>query len=72
VKWYGVNTDIEDRRRATVALCASQEQLERIRAELARVSRVTTLGVLLHGRRGAFAAPDPFFCAMLFKKGKTL
>ena len=24
------------------------------------------------GRRGSFAASDPFFCAMLFKKGKTL
>jgi PAS domain S-box-containing protein len=39
VKWYGVATDIEDRRRAMETLRANEE-------ELARVSRVTTLGVL--------------------------
>ena len=46
VKWYGVTTDIEDRRRAAEALRASEEQLELLRTELARVSRVTTLGEL--------------------------
>lgn len=39
VKWYGVATDIEDYKRAMEALRANEE-------ELARVSRVTTLGVL--------------------------
>jgi PAS domain S-box-containing protein len=46
VKWCGVSTDIEDRRRTAEALRASEEQLQRTRAELARVSRVTTLGEL--------------------------
>lgn len=38
VKWYGVNTDIDDRKRA-------EEQLTRARAELAHVAKVTSLGV---------------------------
>jgi C4-dicarboxylate-specific signal transduction histidine kinase len=45
-KWYGVSADIEDLRRATQALRASEEQLGLARAELARVSRVTMLGQL--------------------------
>lgn len=47
VKWYGVSTDIEDLRRTTEALRASEEQLRRSQAELARVSRVSTLGQLM-------------------------
>ncbi len=39
VKWYGTNTDIDDRKRA-------EEELTRARAELAHVARVTSLGVL--------------------------
>jgi C4-dicarboxylate-specific signal transduction histidine kinase len=39
VKWYGTNTDIEDRKRAEDALHQAQ-------AELAHVTRVTTLGEL--------------------------
>jgi hypothetical protein len=39
VKWYGVNTDIEDRH-------ASEEALEKVRSELAQVMRVTSLGAL--------------------------
>ena len=39
VKWYGSSTDIEDRKRAI-------EELHQARAELARVTRVTTLGAL--------------------------
>jgi PAS domain S-box-containing protein len=39
VKWYGVNTDIEDRKLA-------EEALNRARAELARVARVTTMSTL--------------------------
>ena len=39
VKWYGTNTDIDDRKRA-------EEELTMARAELAHVSRVTSLGVL--------------------------
>jgi PAS domain S-box-containing protein len=46
LKWYGVSTDVEDQRRAMEALRASQDQLQRSQAELARVSRVTSLGVL--------------------------
>jgi PAS domain S-box-containing protein len=39
VKWYGTNTDIDDRKRAEEALRKSQ-------AELAHVSRLTTMGEL--------------------------
>jgi len=39
IKWYGTNTDIDDRKRA-------EEELTRARAELAHVARVTSLGVL--------------------------
>jgi len=39
VKWYGINTDIDDRKRAEV-------QLTRARGELAHVARATSLGVL--------------------------
>jgi PAS domain S-box-containing protein len=39
VRWYGVNTDIEDRKRADAAL-------DRARSELAHVSRVTTFSAL--------------------------
>lgn len=39
IKWYGVNTDIHDRR-------LSEEALSKARAELANVNRVTSLGVL--------------------------
>jgi len=39
VKWYGTNTDIDDRKSA-------EEELTRARAELAHVARITSLGVL--------------------------
>ena len=39
VKWYGINTDIEDRKRA-------EEALNRARTDLAHVARVTTLSAL--------------------------
>jgi PAS domain S-box-containing protein len=39
VMWCGVNTDVEDRRRA-------EEALNRARSELARVARVSTFGAL--------------------------
>jgi PAS domain S-box-containing protein len=39
VKWYGTNVDIEDRKQA-------DEALSRARAELAQVSRMTSLGAL--------------------------
>jgi PAS domain S-box-containing protein len=37
LKWYGISTDIEDRRRA-------EEEREKLRADLAHVNRVSTLG----------------------------
>jgi PAS domain S-box-containing protein len=40
VKWYGVSTDIEDRRRAE----NERERLRQIEADLAHVNRVSTLG----------------------------
>lgn len=39
VKWYGINTDIEDRKRA-------EDALNKARTELAHVARVTTLSAL--------------------------
>ena len=39
VKWYGISTDIEDRKR-------TEQEREQLRAELAHVSRVSTLGEL--------------------------
>jgi PAS domain S-box-containing protein len=39
VEWFGTNTDVEDRRR-------SQEALRQLQADLARVTRATTLGGL--------------------------
>ena len=39
LRWYGVSTDIEDRKRA-------EEERERLRADLAHVNRVSTLGEL--------------------------
>ena len=42
VKWYGINTDIEDRKRAEVA----EQALNRARAELAHVTRIATLSAL--------------------------
>ena len=39
LRWYGVNTDMEDRRRA-------EDALHKAQAELAHVTRVTTLGEL--------------------------
>jgi signal transduction histidine kinase len=41
-KWYGVATDIEDRKRAE----HERERLARLEAELARVNRLTTMGEL--------------------------
>jgi PAS domain S-box-containing protein len=38
-KWYGINTDIDDRKQA-------EEALSKARTELANVARVTSLGVL--------------------------
>jgi PAS domain S-box-containing protein len=40
VKWYGISTDIEDRRRAE----SERERLRQIEADLAHVNRVSTLG----------------------------
>ena len=40
VKWYGISTDIEDRRRAE----NERERLRHIEADLAHVNRVSTLG----------------------------
>jgi PAS domain S-box-containing protein len=37
LKWYGISTDIEDRKRA-------EEEREKLRADLAHVNRVSTLG----------------------------
>ena len=39
LRWYGINTDIQDRRRA-------EDALHKTQAELAHVTRVTTLGEL--------------------------
>ena len=39
VKWYGISTDIEDRKRA-------EEEREKLRADLAHVNRVSMLGEL--------------------------
>jgi C4-dicarboxylate-specific signal transduction histidine kinase len=39
LRWYGVSTDIEDRKRA-------EEERERLRADLAHVNRVSMLGEL--------------------------
>lgn len=39
LKWFGTNTDVEDQKRA-------EEALQQAQAELARVTRVTTLGEL--------------------------
>jgi PAS domain S-box-containing protein len=39
IKWYGTNVDIDDRKR-------SDEELSKARSELARVSRMTSLGAL--------------------------
>jgi len=39
LKWYGISTDIEDRKRA-------EEERERLRADLAHVNRVSMLGEL--------------------------
>ena len=40
VKWYGISTDIEDRRRAE----NERERLRQLEADLAHVNRVSTLG----------------------------
>src|ERR1700683_5432559 len=40
VKWYGISTDIEDRRRAE----SERERLRQMEADLAHVNRVSTLG----------------------------
>jgi PAS domain S-box-containing protein len=45
-RWYGTSTDIDDRKRAEEALLASERELSQIQAELANVTRVTSLGVL--------------------------
>ena len=42
VQWYGVNTDIEDRKRAALA----EEALDHARSELVRVARRTTITAL--------------------------
>jgi len=39
LKWYGISTDIEDRKRA-------EQEREQLRADLAHVNRVTTMGEL--------------------------
>ena len=46
VKWYGINTDIHDRRQAEDQRRSSEEALSKARAELANVTRVSSLGVL--------------------------
>jgi PAS domain S-box-containing protein len=40
VKWYGISTDIEDRKRAE----SERERLRQLEADLAHVNRVSTLG----------------------------
>src|SRR3984957_7158269 len=53
VKWYGVNTDIDDRKRAeeklrrsNAFLAAGQKALDRARSELTQLARVASLGML--------------------------
>jgi PAS domain S-box-containing protein len=46
VKWYGINTDIEDRKRAETESRIAEEALSTARSELAHVARVTALGAL--------------------------
>jgi PAS domain S-box-containing protein len=46
LRWYGVLTDIEDRKRAEEEVRASEEALRNAQAELARVTRVLTVGEL--------------------------
>jgi PAS domain S-box-containing protein len=46
VKWYGSAIDIEDRKRAEHELKSSEEHLRRAQEDLARVSRVVTMGEL--------------------------
>jgi len=46
VKWYGINTDIEDRKRAETESKVAEEALNRARTELAHVARVTSLSTL--------------------------
>ena len=45
-KWYGINTDIEDRKRAETESKVAEEALNRARTELAHVARVTSLTTL--------------------------
>jgi PAS domain S-box-containing protein len=45
-RWYGVATDIEERKRAEQERRESEEELARARSELAHVARATTLGAL--------------------------
>jgi PAS domain S-box-containing protein len=45
-KWYGTAVDIDDRKRAEEKLLASEQRLLDAQMELARVTRVTTLGEL--------------------------
>ncbi len=45
-KWYGTGIDITDQKRAEEKLRASEQRLLDAQMELARVTRVTTLGEL--------------------------
>ena len=46
VKWHGIATDIEERKRAEDARRRSEAALDQARSELARVASFTSLGVL--------------------------
>jgi PAS domain S-box-containing protein len=46
VRWYSLLSDIDDRKRAETERITAEEALNRARAELAHVARVTTMGEL--------------------------
>jgi PAS domain S-box-containing protein len=46
IRWYGTNTDIEDLKRAEEELRLRETDLRKAQAELAHVTRVTTMGEL--------------------------
>jgi PAS domain S-box-containing protein len=46
VKWYGVSTDIEDRKRAEAEVRESVRRYREVQTELAHASRVATMGQL--------------------------
>ena len=46
IRWYGTNIDIEDRKRAEAEQKRAEEALRQAQADLAHVSRATTMGEL--------------------------